>query len=249
MGLTLTGLPLKFSRHPWVAALMMLFGEPDRAGFFHRIFAILLAGVALFHAVSVCIMRTDRKKPLRDRISGPDSLLPGTRDARQFMGTLRWFSGRGPRPDLNRWSYREKFDYWATLITVGALAASGIVLWFPTVFARFLSGHWFNLAMVIHGYAGLMTLGFILMIHLFNTSLRREGFPVNDVIFTGQLSEGEFQVERSAQYARLAETDALNQLRVGPASIRKRKISFYAAVASQVLGIVLFILIVCATAF
>ena len=162
------------------------------------------------------------------------------------MGMFRWFAGRGPRPELDRWSYREKFDYWALAISVGAIAFSGLFLWFPTFFARFLSGYWFNVAMVVHSYAGLMAIGCTLMIHLFNTSLRREGFPVNDVMFTGQLSEKELQEERSAQYARLVKEDTLSQLRVQPASDRKRKIAFYVTVALQVLGLGIFILIVIA---
>ena len=247
LGLALTGLPLKFSRQPWIVASMALFGGPDGAALLHRLFAIILVGLCLFYGFYVFILRGDRKQPLRKRISGPDSLLPAISDIRQFIGMFRWYAGRGPRPELDRWSYREKFDYWALVISVGAIAFSGAFLWFPTFFARFLSGYWFNVAMVVHSYAGLMAIGCTIMIHLFNTSLRREGFPVNDVMLTGQLSEKELQEERSAQYARLAKEDTLSQLRVQPASDRKRKIAFYVTVALQVLGLGTFILIVIAT--
>jgi cytochrome b subunit of formate dehydrogenase len=141
---------------------------------------------------------------------------------------------------------QEKFDYWALAVTAGALACSGLFLWFPTFFARFLSGYWFNVAMVVHSDAGLIAIGFALVIHILNSSLRRVGFPINDVMFTGRLSEKEFQEERSAQYERLAKEGALDRLRVQPASDRNRKIAFYVALASQVLGVGIFVLILLA---
>ena len=118
--------------------------------------------------------------------------------------------------------------------------------WFPTLFARFLSGYWFNVAMVVHSDAGLLAIGFALMIHILNSSFRRIGFPVNDVMLTGQLSEEEFQEERSAQYERLAKEGALDRLRVQFVSDRNRRIAFYGAVAFQVLGMGIFILILLA---
>jgi hypothetical protein len=208
--------------------------------------AIVLIGTAIFHGISVWIRRGKPGQPLRKRILGPDSLVPRLGDLRQFYSMLRWSVARGSRPALDRWSYWEKFDYWALAITAGALTCSGLFLWFPTFFARFLSGSWFNVAMVVHSDAGLMAIGFALTIHLLNSSLRRVGFPINDVMFTGQLSEKEFQEERSAQYARLVKEGALDRLRVQPVSDRSRKIALYVTLASQVLGIGIFILILLA---
>jgi cytochrome b subunit of formate dehydrogenase len=159
---------------------------------------------------------------------------------------FKWSIGRGSRPALDRWSYREKFDYWAMASVAGALACSGLFLWFPTFFARFLSGYWFNVAMVVHSDAGLMAIGFALVIHILNSSMRRAGFPVNDVMLTGRLSEREFQEERSAQYGRLVGQGALDRLRVQPPSDRNRRIAHYATLAAQVLGVGIFILILVA---
>jgi cytochrome b subunit of formate dehydrogenase len=246
LGLAFTGLPLKFSGQTWIRALMGFFGGPDTLVFLHRMFAVVLIGVAIFHGVSVWIRSGKQGQPFRKRTLGPDSLWPTLGDFRQFWSMLRWSVGRGSRPALDRWSYREKFDYWALAVTVGALACSGLLLWFPTFFARFLSGYWFNVAMVVHSDAGLLAIGFALMVHILNSSLRKAGFPVNDVMFTGQLSEKEFQEERPAQYERLANEGALDPLRVPSASERNRKIAFYGALASQVLGVGIFILILLA---
>jgi len=246
LGLALTGLPLKFSQQPWVVASMALFGGPHTAGFLHRVFAVVLIGIALFHGISFLIRSGKPTQHLRKRILGPNSLLPSMGDLRQFGSMLRWLLDRGSRPALDQWSYREKFDYWALAVTIGALAISGLFLWFPTFFARFLSGYWLNVAMVVHSDAGLVAIGFFLMIHIFNSGIRKAGFPINDVMFTGRFSEKEFKEERSAQYERLAKDGTLSLLRVQPVSERRRKIAFYGALASQVLGTGIFILIILA---
>jgi len=249
VALAFTGLPLKFSGQPWIRTLMALFGGPDTVVFLHRMFAVVLIGGAVFYGISVWIGRSKQGQPLRKRILGQDSLWPRPGDFRQFCSMFRWAAGRGSRPALDRWSYREKFDYWVLAVTVGALACSGLVIWFPTFFARFLSGYWFNVAMVVHSDAGLLAIGFALVIHILNSSLRRIGFPVNDVMFTGRLSEKEFREERSAQYERLAKEGALESLRVQPVSDRNRKIAFYGTLASQLLGVGIFILIILALIF
>ena len=169
--------------------------------------------------------------------------MPTCMDMRQCIQTLRWIFKKETRPDLERWSYREKFDYWATAVTLGVLAASGLVLWFPYFFAEFFSGYLFNAAMIVHGSSGLLAMGAILLIHLLNISLRRGKFPFNDGMFTGQISENELKMERSAQYARLAATGALEGLKEPAVSGLRLKIGTYATVASYLLGLWLIILI------
>jgi cytochrome b subunit of formate dehydrogenase len=245
-GLILTGLPLKFSREPLIADLTRHLVEVETLIFLHRLFAVFLGGIAVFHIVSLLTARRKSKQPLIKRIWGPDSLMPTLADMHHFAGMLRWFVKKGERPDLERWSYREKFDYWATVATLGVLAASGMILWFPAFFAEFFSGYWFNVAYIVHGSAGLLAMGSILLIHLLNASLRRGRFPFNDAMFTGQISESELKSERAAQYARLTATGTLERWKEPAVSGSRLKISTYATSASLLLGIGLIILIVIA---
>ena len=48
---------------------------------------------------------------------------------------IRWFVGGGPRPRFDRFTYWEKFDYWAVFWGMGIIGASGLLLWFPEFFA------------------------------------------------------------------------------------------------------------------
>jgi hypothetical protein len=159
---------------------------------------------------------------------------------------FRWFFRGGKKPQFDRWTYWEKFDYTAEVFGSVVIGLSGLLLWFPQFFAKFMPGWMFNVATVIHGYEALLAVGFIFTIHFFNAHLRLEKFPVDDVIFTGQLSEEEFRHEREAEYARLAENGQLEALRVRPASRWFHRLAVMVGVTAMAIGTTLVVLIVLA---
>ncbi|MCK6457890.1 MAG: hypothetical protein L6Q92_15330 [Phycisphaerae bacterium] len=242
-GLTLTGLPLKFSDARWAVPLMRVVGGPETAGTLHRCFAVLVLVYLAMHLIHLWRLRRGGQSFLR-YVFGPASMLPTATDWRQFKQMVRWFFGRGPRPEFDRWTYWEKFDYWADLFGTGIIGGSGLLLWFPTFFCTVLSGYWFNIATVVHGYEALLAAGFIFSIHFFNAHLRREKFPVDKVIFTGRITEAEFREERPAQYRRLKESGELERLRVPPAPRWLERLATVIGVLALLVGALLIVLII-----
>jgi hypothetical protein len=117
------------------------------------------------------------------------------------------------------------------------------MLWFPEFFARFLPGWVFNVALLVHGEEALLAVGFIVTIHFFNSHMRPHKFPMDMVMFTGVVEEGELARERPLEYTRLAETGALASRRSpapNPRLLRRARIVGAAAMA---IGVVLFLLI------
>jgi hypothetical protein len=129
---------------------------------------------------------------------------------------VKWFFGRGPRPRFDRYTYWEKFDYWAVFWGMGIIGASGLLLWFPVFFARIVPGWVFNVAMLVHGEEALLAVGFIFTLHFFNGHLRPDKFPMDTVIFTGRLTIEELKHERADEYARLEREGALAAMQVDP---------------------------------
>ena len=72
------------------------------------------------------------------------------RDLKDLFGMLRWFAGLGPKPTFERWAYWEKFDFWGACADVVIIGSTGLVLWFPYLFCRFLPATVLNIAQVIH---------------------------------------------------------------------------------------------------
>jgi cytochrome b subunit of formate dehydrogenase len=213
LGLAATGLPLLFSDAGWARALTRVLGSFEVAGWLHRVAATLLIGVFATH-----LGRIGRRLWRSDYgvLWGYRSMVPQPRDVRDFVGHVRWFVGRGPRPRFDRYTYWEKFDYWAVFWGMGIIGASGLLLWFPVLFGRFLPGWVFNVAMLVHGEEALLAVGFIFTMHFFNGHLRPEKFPMDTVIFTGRVSLEELREERPDEYARLAEEGRLEEMATDP---------------------------------
>jgi hypothetical protein len=152
------------------------------------------------------------------------------KDLRDFVGTLKWFFARGPRPEYGRWTYWEKFDYFAVFWGVAVIGLSGLMLWFPEFFTRFVPGWLINVATIIHSDEALLAVGFIFTIHFFNTHLRPEAFPMDTVVFTGVVALDEYKLDRPWEYMRLIESRELSKLAFRKRLRRKREI------AMQVLG-------------
>ena len=218
LGLALTGLPLLFSHAPWASRLSGLLGGPVVASVLHRTFAVILIGVFLTH-----VTRLLRRVIVDKDYSifwGPSSMVPQPRDLTEMAGHIAWFLGKGPRPQFERYTYWEKFDYWAVFWGMAVIGGSGLMLWFPELFATVVPGWVFNVALLVHGEEALLAVGFIFTIHFFNGHLRPEKFPMDMVIFTGSVPEAELVHERPAEYERLRRTGELDRLAV-PAPRRK----------------------------
>jgi cytochrome b subunit of formate dehydrogenase len=213
LGLAGTGLPLLFSDQPWARTLTRLLGSFEVAGWMHRVCAVLLITVFSIHLWRI------GKRLLRGDTSvlwGPNSMVPQPRDLADFLAHIRWFIVGGPRPRFDRFTYWEKFDYWAVFWGMGIIGASGLLLWFPEFFGRFVPGWVFNVSMLVHGEEALLAVGFIFTMHFFNGHLRPEKFPMDPVIFTGRITLDEMRLERPDELARLERKGTLDKVLADP---------------------------------
>lgn len=92
-----------------------------------------------------------------------------------------------------------------------AIGGSGLMLWFPEFFGGFLPGWAFNVATIIHSDEALLATGFIFTVHFFNTHGRPEKFPMDFVIFNGEMNKEEFLEERGDQWKRYEELGITEQ--------------------------------------
>jgi cytochrome b subunit of formate dehydrogenase len=205
LSLALTGLPLKFNYTVWGKWLIDILGGVGVAGLIHRIAAIVTFGyffITLVMSIRFLFVKKDPEETILQRLFGPDSLFPNLKDLRDIIAMFKWFFFRGPKPTFDRWSYWEKFDFLAVFWGVTIIGSSGLFLWFPELFGNLFPGWVFNVATIIHSDEALLAVGFIFTIHFFNTHLRAEKFPMDVVIFNGQITEEEMVTERSEQWAR-----------------------------------------------
>jgi cytochrome b subunit of formate dehydrogenase len=183
--LVFTGMPLRFSCAPWSAHLIQLMGGVEMAGLLHRIGAVITFGYFGAHLIFMArgLIKAEDRSAL---FWGKDSIVPQPQDAIDFMNQWRWYFGLAERPKFGRFSYMEKFDYFAVFWGVAVIGTTGLMLWFPEWFSSWLPGWVFNVATIIHADEAMLATLFIFTIHFFNVHLRPEKFPLDEVMFTGR---------------------------------------------------------------
>ena len=243
IGCAITGLPPLFSDHDWAAALARGLGGFEMAALIHRICAAVMIVVWLLHVVRLF---TDalRRTGFLAMVWGPNSMVPQPQDIIDIWLHFKWFVGKGPRPQFDRWTYWEKFDYWAVFWGMAIIGGSGLVLWFPQQFALFLPGWVFNVATVVHGEEALLAVGFIFTIHFFNGHIRPEKFPMDTVIFTGRIPEHELKEERPNEYRRLVSEGRLEAMEAPPPTPWTLTFGYLVGGTAVILGTVTVIFIV-----
>ena len=202
--LAITGMILKFSFMRWAQLSATLLGGFSVTGTLHRLAALVLITIWLIHVADIV------KKKNASGLSWfafimdkRNSLMFTSQDLEDFWGSVRWFLGRGPRPEYGRWTYWEKFDYFAVFWGMFIIGSTGLLLWFPELFTLILPGVAVNVATIVHSDEALLAVAFIFTVHFFNTHFRPDKFPMDPVIFSGRVSVEELKADKPREYEEL----------------------------------------------
>jgi len=230
MTLVLTGVAVLYAESAWAPGLMALLGGPRTAGAIHRAAAMGFMGVFFIHLVYFMFRIGRNYKTFK--WFGPNSLIPNLQDLKDAIEMFKWFFGAGPRPTLDRWTYWEKFDYWAPFWGMTIIGISGLMMWFPAVTAAYLPGWVFNVATIVHGEEAFLAAVFLFTVHFFNNHFRPDKFPQDITMFTGAVPLEIYRHEHRRDYERLKASGELEKYLVdAPSEPMKR--------GSKVLGAIL----------
>ncbi len=248
--LALTGMAIKFSTMPWAQFIADLFGGAHNAGLIHRTAAIITFGYFGYHLYSLIKEKRQQKVGLIKFIFSNDSIMFNLQDIKDFWATMKWFFGLGPRPAYGRWTYWEKFDYFAVFWGVAIIGLSGLIKWYPEYFTYVLPGWMINVAAIVHSDEALLAVGFIFTIHFFNTHLRPEAFPMDKVIFSGLVPLEEYKNDRPREYEALKNSGELRKRIIkDQISEKKQKVITVFGYTALLIGITLIGLIIYSVLF
>ena len=246
LSLAITGMTIKFSGVGVFQTLSRIMGGYEVTGFIHRFAALITFAYFILHLVYLLFNRMGKhKRSLKYMFTGEHTMVPRKTDFIEFGQTVKWFLGIGPRPEYGRWTYWEKFDYFAVFWGVLIIGISGLLLWFPEFFTSLgIPGYVINVATIVHSDEALLATGFIFTIHFFNTHFRPDKFPMDLVIFTGRVQLDEFKEDRPRQYAILQEKGELEgKLKEAPPIWMERwaRIFGFTALVTGILTVILII--------
>jgi cytochrome b subunit of formate dehydrogenase len=191
--LIVTGMPLKFPEFVLSRWIITFWGGIKNSTIVHRIGAGMLIYFMVHHLFYTILTRDGRRDLWL--------LIPNLRDAKDIRQNIRHFLGKTPdKPRFGRFSYIEKFDYWAVYWGCIIMIGSGLFLWFETDVLRFLPKYTLDVAHEMHSDEALLATLAIVIWHFYNVHFNPDRFPGTLLWWHGQLSEHEMKEEHPLEY-------------------------------------------------
>jgi thiosulfate reductase cytochrome b subunit len=236
---TATGFSRLFITTGWGKKLSYVFGGYETALTIHTWVGVLMIVAFVVH--TIFLLTRIKWGNLVKSIFGPDSLVPNLYDVKHLWQRTLWIFGLGAPPRLNRWTYWEKFDYWAVYWGLPLLAITGLMLMYPLLTSRVLPGWSLNIAALLHKAEAILAISYIFIVHFFIGHLRPSSFPMNEGMFSGSVPLEEAMEEKPAWIERLKEEGKLEILETSPPATWFRVVYYVFGYSVLISGIYLII--------
>ena len=182
---------LRYSGASWAASLTGALGGVEFWRIVHRGGALVLIFVSCYHLIYSLVHPEGRRDFLL--------MIPRGKDFRDFGQNLLWFIGlRQHRPQFGRFTYFEKFDYWAVFWGFAIMIGSGLALWFPEIFRLIIpsaSPAFFEAMKEAHSHEAVLAVLTIFIWHVYNVHFRPDRFPGTLFWIHGRMSQNEMASE------------------------------------------------------
>ena len=194
--LAVTGFALMYHENSLAQWIIRLEGGVHNRGIVHRIAAVLLMANLVYHVFFMLFTR-EGKPEFRD-------LLIGKQDIDDFFQSLRYNLGTSKEyPRFGKYGYKEKFQYWGASAGIFLISVTGVMLWAEEISMTLFPKVVLDLAIIIHGYQGLLAFAVLFLWHLYNVHLHPSVFPMNPSWITGMVSAEWLREEHPLEYEKL----------------------------------------------
>jgi cytochrome b subunit of formate dehydrogenase len=208
--LILTGVPLKFPKNSISQFIINWFGGPSGARSVHHFFAMGLIFIGIYHLIYSFWSKQGRKDFYE--------LLPSLKDFSDLFNQLKYYLGIGKeRVKYGRFSYVEKFDYWAVYWGLIMMIGTGAIMWLfqgkfePIIFGEIelsfgpniITNTLHAIAREMHSDEALLATLVIIGWHFYNVHLNPHKFPMSKVWLNGKVSKKEMLEEHPLEFEEL----------------------------------------------
>mgnify|MGYP001355542014 FL=1 len=191
--LIITGMPIKFPNFFLSRVVINLWGGINNSTIVHRIGAGMLIYFMAHHMLYTVISREGRRDFLL--------LIPMPKDIRDAVQNVRYFLGKtDDKPRFGRFSYIEKFDYWAVYWGCIIMIGSGALLWWEMITLKYLPKFFIDIAHEAHSDEALLATLAIIIWHFYNVHFNPERFPGTLMWWHGRISEHDMKEEHPLEY-------------------------------------------------
>lgn len=195
--LTITGLPIKFEQSGISQGIVSMFGGFDNMFAVHLVAAAVMLSVCVYHLLYLAIYPLVTKKMSL-------AALPRPKDFFDLIHDLQFLSGlRKDPPKFDRYSYTEKFDYWAVFWGIAIMGGSGLMLWFPQIAAQYVPRWVIDSARYAHTDEAILAISAIFIWHFYNVHFSPRVFPMSYIWYTGNITREEMEAQHPLELERL----------------------------------------------
>jgi cytochrome b subunit of formate dehydrogenase len=222
--LSLTGLPQKWPDSSWGEFMIAGMGGIEGTRIVHHAAAAILIVLTIFHFLSVAYRIWVKRTRL--------TMLPTFQDVKDGFHALGYNVGVASEPpEMGRYTFGEKVEYWAVVWGTLVMIFTGLLLWNPISATMFLPGQAIPAAKAAHGGEALLAVLSIVTWHVYHVHIKY----FNRSMFTGYASQHEMEEEHVLELEQIEAGTAARP--VDPDGVRRRQMIFYPVAA--VVGIAL----------
>lgn len=200
-----TGLPIKYAYTGWGQALARFWGGPDTMLAIHVSSGGLMILSCIYHLFWMGAMLSSKK-------SRSWAALPMLKDFTDLGDNLRYLLGVAEKPaHFDRYSYKEKFDYWAVFWGMFMIGGSGVMMWFPDL-GTAIAPRWFIDAFrAAHSDEAVLAIVVIFFWHFYNVHFNPDMFPANKVFYEGTMTYEQMLHEHPAELEKILAKEAADK--------------------------------------
>ncbi|MEN3044645.1 MAG: cytochrome b/b6 domain-containing protein [Candidatus Hydrothermales bacterium] len=196
--LILSGFSLKYSHTLFGKVLIFLEGGFEARGSLHRFSAFILIFTTIYHVFYIFFTKEGRKEF--------KLLLPCKRDFFDLINSVLYNIGKiDKKPEFDRYSYKEKLQYWTVSLFLLLMIFSGVILMFHDFFFYVFPKWIFDLSFAVHSWTATLFIIFLVLWHFYIVHLSPSNFPINLSFWNGYVDEEWLKENHYLEYKRLKE--------------------------------------------
>ncbi len=230
--LGLTGLIQKFATWKVSQFIVSLLGGIETVRIIHRSATVVMMLGVIYHIGTAGYkIYVQKSRP---------TMLPALRDITNAWGIFLYNLGlREDKPQEGRFTFDEKFEYWAFVWGTIVMGVSGFMLWNPIVISRFFPGEFIPAAKAAHGGEAILAVLAIIVWHFYNVHIKH----LNKAMFTGYIHEKDMIEEHPIELADIKA--GLDKIDIPEEELAKRKRIYFSSYgilsAIMLTGVYLFV--------
>lgn len=194
----ITGFPLSFPETWWAQAIVKAVGGWEMRMQIHHLSGLAMVFLGVFYIIYV----------VKIRMSGTKlKMLPQKSDLKDVMKYFKAKLGFGPEPKYDRYSWKEKFEFWGVVWGMLVMSITGFILWFPFEAMSIIPLGWIYFAKLFHFFEALLATLVVFMWHFYNVHFHPE-WPLQKQWINGKISEEHMKEHHPIEHEEITKSDS-----------------------------------------